>query len=545
MKLLSSVLKSKIAVLSLLFIFSMTLRIWNLNEAGRTWDEPAYAEPGGKIIKLIVNGDFNNNFLYTYLDHPPLARYFYGIASQFDIDHFTSNGDPVFKYDYAFSRLTSSFIFSLSVVLVTLIGWQYVSMLAGVTSGIILAMMPFSLGLSQLATLESFIIFFFTLSVYTYLKFLEKFSLRRMIMAGVALGLAMEVKESNILLYPLLLLLFVIWFIHRKKFNIRSTLIAIKKIIHNKFDKLKIAKIFILGYRQLFKERKLLSSSFKKITIVYLISVITFLFFHPFLMLHIPDWIKYLNGFWLKKGMLPVPEVFFGRMMLVPNIYYIVYFIITTPFIILILFFIGMLFIDKSKKWQHYAVFIWFAFPFIQSFYNFRQNGLRYIIEIYAPLSLIAGFGLVYVLKRFSKKVKIASVFLLVLYLAVILLRIQPYYLNYFNIIPGGINGVYKMRSFHIGWWGDGQKETARYLTENAPKGSRIGIQVNPSHVVEKLEGLHYELFNSSYSYDYIIVNYYSVLRQGFNEDILNNDYKVVYIVKADEVPLVKIFKRK
>lgn len=145
---------------------------------------------------------------------------------------------------------------------------------------------------------------------------------------------------------------------------------------------------------------------------------------------------------------LSIPEVFFGKLHLVSAWYYVFMFFITTPLLILLLFFTGLKDIFTKKEWVLFAIAVWFFIPFIQSFYHFRQHGVRYIIEIYAPLSIIAAVGFQYITRRYIEDYKKRALLFVpvVLYLFVILLRLTPYHIDYFNIFVGGPRGVYENR---------------------------------------------------------------------------------------------------
>ncbi|MEK7517639.1 MAG: glycosyltransferase family 39 protein, partial [Patescibacteria group bacterium] len=199
-------------IIVIIFIFAFGLRLWNLNEMGRTWDEYHYIEHGYKMIELLKKGDFNNPFFYTSYDHPPLVKYMYGAASYFDIESIDERGNPVFYYDFTYSRLLSAFVSSISIILVVIIGWHISSRFVGISAGIILATLPLFLGLSQLVTTESFIMLSFSSSFLSFLLLLKKFSIKKVIITGLLVGLSLQVKQSNFLLFPLFGFMYLVWY---------------------------------------------------------------------------------------------------------------------------------------------------------------------------------------------------------------------------------------------------------------------------------------------------------------------------------------------
>ena len=499
----------KLIAVLLVFIFAFLLRIWNIDRMGRTWDEGAYVEMGYKFVQLAKKGDFSNPYWYKTSDAPPLARYAYGLIGQLDIDHFLESGDAVFRYNLTASRILSAFVSSLSAVIVLLIGWEFISIFVGVAGAIIFMMLPFFLGLSQLATLESFTMLFFTSSIYVFLHFLKDFSIKKMFLSGILVGIALTTKYTNVLLMPLMTFVY-LWYFKsaNKKVSLRFTI---------------------------------------KVLCIFLISIVVFFLLWPMPWVHLRE-VFDVNYKWRVIGSRQsVPEVFFGRLMLVPIFYYFVHFLITTPLVILGFFMIGIKYIFKNKKWILYVLLVWFLFPFILSFYNFRQHGVRYIIQVYAPLSLIAAIGIDYFFSKFTSKITTKLLYFvpIIIYLFIILVRITPYYLDYFNILVGGAKGVYEKKLFQLGWWGQGIGESAEYLSKNAAKGSKIGLAISPLVVMPHLSNQDMSRYQEGINYDYVIVNYFNIVREGFNDYEIKKNYIPVYFVLADGAKIVTVYKHK
>ena len=511
---------NKWLIILIIFLFSISLRLWNLNQMGRTWDEYHYIEHGYKMVELLRKGDFNNSFFYTSYDHPPLVKYMYGIVSHFDIQSIDENGNPVFHYDYTYSRLLSAFVSSLSIILIVLIGWHILSRFVGIAAGLILATMPTFLGFSQLVTAESFIMLFFSASFFSYLLLLEKFSVKKMIITGILVGIALQVKQSNALLFPLFGLMYYVWYRNAKK---KKSLSFLNK------------RLFSIGW-------------------ILLTSIIVFVLIWPTILFHFQDIYNINKGLWhvqfspkIWQITLSPPEVFFGRLMLTPIFYYLVYFLITTPALALIFFFCGLKKIKDSKDWLLYTVALWFLVPFLMSFYSWRQHGLRYIIEVYAPIALIGGIGLESIINKFTKRevYKYVCMLPVVIYFFFILTKISPYYLDYFNFLVGGTTGVYENKSFQIGWWGQGIRQAGLYIKNNAQKGSRIAIATSPAHVVPMMPGLRVSKYKKDREYDYILVNYYNILREGFDDSDIKKKYRPIFYTRADGGILATVYKLK
>lgn len=504
----------KFLLLFLIFIFSVGLRLWNIYDVGRTYDEEAYVKTGFKFIELIKKNDFKNSFWWEVPDEPPFARYLYGLAAQFDVTGYDKIGDPVFNYNYAYSRLVSVLLSSATVVLIVMLGWRFISPTIGIYAGIIFSLLPFSLGFSQLATLESFILFFFSAGVYMYLSLLEKYSFKKVIILGVIFGLAISAKITNVLLFPLMILMYVVWWLHQKKKNSKKNFIYF-------FNKKLYSILFagLIGFTVLF---------------------LTW----PMPWFHLDYVYNYVHNLRFANQQ-SIPEIFFGKLRLVPIYYFVVLFFLTTPVVILFFLFFGFWDVKKSKKWIYYLILLWFLFPFVQSFYHMRQHGVRYIIEIYAPLSLLAAIGFDASIRFFTKNNFKKNMFFLLVasYLFIILSRITPYYYDYFNEFVGGAGGIYKSKMFQIGWWGEGTKEAVDFLEKNAPANSTVGIlerQIKLSPPSEKLKIVPYSDNNT---YDYVIMHFYNVLREKFDDRYLRKKYTHIHCVDADGACLVSIYK--
>lgn len=510
---------NKLVVFLLIFLFSISLRLWNLNEIGRTWDEQEYVEQGYKMVELLRKGDFNSSYFYTTYDHPPLVKYLYGVTAHFDVEKMV-RGEPVFKYDLTYSRILSIILFSLGVAIVVLIGWKVFSQTTGILAGVILAMLPFSMGLSQLVTTESLKIFIYPLTIYIYILLIEKFSWKKVVIAGLVTGIALQSKQSNFLVIPIL------------------------------------GAMFLFQYLKLKTKAKLAfaKTRIKAIFLIFIVSVGVFVLVWPQLIFHLKEVSVIHSQLWnvqfspkIWQITLSPPEVFFGRLMLAPVFYYIVYFFITIPIVILCLFFAGVRQVIIRKNIYLFSILLWFILPFAFSFYSWRQHGLRYIIEIYPALAIISAIGFETLFEKISKRsiYKILMFLPIVLYLFISLWAIKPYYLDYFNELTGGVNTVYKYNLFQTGWWGQGLREAGLYVKNNAPQGSKIGLAISPEPSLPRFKGLNYTNWSVNSKFDYVVVNNYHIIRDGFNDEIIKNNYKPVYFVKADKAILVTVYKLK
>ncbi len=498
-----------------ILLFALSLRLWNLNMMGRWWDEGWYVEKGYHFIQDIKMGNFSDPFWYTDgTDHPPLSSYFYGIASynnfiRYDpntINNFPSwpKGSPIFHYDLTSPRLVSVFVSCLAILLVFFMATSYFSLFVGIVSAVILAMLPHFLGFSQLVDLESWIMLFFTACVYSYLLYLETRKRSFLLLTGILTGLSLAVKQSDILIFFFYLGVFFIW----------------KKMSKNK------------------------TVSFSHLLPIILLSMLTFFLVCPIPWFHPKEFLQYTYQLWFQNEGL-IPELIFGKSMGAHFFYYILAFLITTPIIVLLLTGVGLFVAKKQKNWHSSAVIIWFLVPFLMTFFHERQNMVRYVIEVYAPLSILAAIGLEFVMHKFSKNAVVTYAGLIFVggYLFLILLQITPYYLDYYNELVGGTKNVYEKQLFFIGWFGEGLRGPGLYIAIHAHPHSRIGMALDPVQTLYTVPTLHYELFDSQKKYDYVVVNAFNITRMGFKENILLKKYRLVYTEKAGGADIAHVYK--
>ncbi len=473
---------------------------------GRTWDENFYVEQGFVMSELAKKADFTNFYWVKDPDEPVFAKYLYGLAGHFDFVRYATDGKPLFHYDLFYPRLVSIILGSLSVIFVVLLGWKYFSPFVGIVGGLTFSLIPSFVGLTQRATIESVLVFLFTACVYTFIEFLEKPSGKKAYFIGTFFGFSLITKFSDLLLIPVCLVIYIIWTFYNKR--------------RNRFIK-KTVFWFLIGFLQC-------------------------ILIWPMPWLHLDYIIKLEYSFRIAQHQSPW-EIFFGFPIHVPWWYYFIQFIIRTPLLLFLLALVGVQSMDKKGKWQNYIVLAWFLVPFLQSLYIFKQHGVRYILEVYAPFSLLVAIGIVVIVKKFYDRTigYIIAGTMVVVYMLIILVRIHPYYLDYYNILVGGAKGVYEKNLFELGWWGQGGKEAGQYLVNHAKKGAKIGLLYNPVATIEMSPEFIYEPFDSSKYYDYILLNTYALQKLPIDMNPVWKNYVPVKYINADGATLVTMYKHK
>ncbi len=480
--------KIKIYLPLLIFAFALLIRLWGINLQGETWDEAAYFDAGKSYLKNIKALDFNSSHWDANKEHPPVAKYIYGLVS---IPQYI-NGET----DYTNGRVASAIMGALTILIVFYLAKELFSTKVAVLSAIILSLIPYFIGLNIVYGLDTPTTLFFCLTLYLFIMAIQKSSDSLFLLSGISLGLSIATRFNNFLLF---ILMPIIFFILKGKNLIKG------------------------------KDRKLL---WYAIIIPFIAGAVLFLSW-PWLW---SDTINHWNttmGHW--GG---IKEIFFGHLATPGCLYYLVYFFIATPVLILIL--LIPFFIDtfKNKNKNNFVILAWFLVLFLVTLSPTKQNGVRYIIAIYPAVVIMASVGFFYWIKR----VKMIIIFTLILliYMMSINIYYHPYYLTYYNELVGGSNNVYNNKLFPIGWWGEGVEEACQWVSNEAKSNSHVFINTIPDHT--KGDKLRKDLIITSEDPDYIIINLNNI---WYNQNEVDNQYELVHTIKSANVPFIQIYKRK
>ncbi|MEW6743843.1 MAG: hypothetical protein AB1486_13895 [Planctomycetota bacterium] len=187
----------------------------------------------------------------------------------------------------------------------------------------------------------------------------------------------------------------------------------------------------------------------------------------------------------------PYPLLFNGKIVLsnqLPWYYLPQFLVITTPPILLLLFFVGLGSSihrqvrspgDESNLPACGAQF-WFFFPLLY-FIVKRPNvydGIRHFLFIVPALALIAGIGATAVARTFTgSRGKVATGVLVVLILLTVpsLVALHPYQTTYFNFLVGGLKEAAK--SYETDYWTSSYKEAMEWVNErSAERGGPVSV---------------------------------------------------------------------
>lgn len=476
---------NKLVILIPLFIFLVAfgIRLYGLNFQGETWDEIAYYNASHQYLSNVKHLDFNSDHWNANKEHPPIAKYIYAF--------FSINNYLKAETDFTSGRVASALMGALTVLITYLIGRDLFSRKVGIVSAIILMLLPYFIGFNKVYGLDTPTVLSFTLTVWLFLRAVKLNSNLYYLLAVISLGFALGIRLNNLLLYPLLFLIYLIFF-----------------------------------GRDIFKNSQGLWRIFMFLLIPPLIFYLTWPWLWQNPMVHL----NLTIGHWGE-----VKEIFLGQNISAPYGYYFIYFLATTPALILISMipFLWKLFTQKNK--YLWIIFIWFLIPFLWTFATIRQDGIRYILMLYPPLAIISAYSI--------SLIKNSRIFLLTLitltgYLIFVDVKIHPYYIDYYNEFVGGPQKVYDNKWFQVGWWGEGLEEATGWLNKNAPKQAKIYYNVIPYHTTGILRN---DLIRTADNPDFIVINPNS---QWYQNAQVADNYQLVYSVRADHAPIAQVYKK-
>ncbi len=525
----------------LIFILAFAVRANGIIDAGVTWDEPVYVKTAIAYADLIPKESvFSSSIWENNFEHPPVAKFIYAIA----IDVFQG---PYYGLDaFRIAKYASAFMGALACVLTFLIGLVVYDRRTGILAGVILALLPVAVAHGQIAGLESPLMLFFTLAIFLFILGLKRDDRRLCVAAAVATGLTIDTKLNGLLIIPVLALLYACYLYSGKKSaDLKSLLRPVTG-----FAAIVAATVVLLW--------PWLWTDFGTIA---------------------RDPLNHLTMTLSHWSYVP-QEYFLGMYQSAPIYYLPVYFLVTTPLLILGLGMVGGYFSAKGRDFMKIGIILWLLIPFAYGLFSFVQDGVRYIIIIFPALALVAAYGLssiVSVVKqRWPKIGDEGTAFavvggLLSVYLIISLVLVSPYYLDYYNVLSGGQGNAQEGRLLEIGWWGEGIKQCVEYVEKNGAPGSTVLMATMPSdpdHFGFFADKMAYVTFkaDSIMTYDfgtgeqlkldntaenqtfawnasYIIVNSHYLLYNDGRVDL--QKYSPVFSTQVDGATLCTVFQKK
>ncbi|MEW6407104.1 MAG: glycosyltransferase family 39 protein [Patescibacteria group bacterium] len=339
---------------------------------------------------------------------------------------------------------------------------------------------PAIIGNSTIAMADISVSLFIFLTIFQFWLFLQKKTIAGLIFTGIFFGLAQSSKHTAIILFPLFIILGIVYAMNSS---------------NNKGDMLwdmwkKIVLIWGIGFFTLwatyFFEFKplLLNVSDINEKVVY---IQRFLSSIPFLdHKYIIDKVIYfaknvpipLSSFFISLfGVLHQSSIgqgvfFMGEHTISGSrIYYIVDYLIKTPiplliFIILSIFLTLFKRLFKTKILTNWFIILPIFLIFVASSYSKIQGGIRYLLPIYPFLFVWLGNIITVKFNPFRNLFYKIIILIICLWYFWIALKTFPDYLCYFNEAVGGLNG-FGHKITHDCDWGQDLKALGKFYKKN------------------------------------------------------------------------------
>lgn len=484
--------------LFLLFSFALLLRLFQLDADYSYSDEPAYVG----LARLYFRYFYKLKATFWQLDaHPPIGKYLYGLISLIY---------P--QGEYTPGRTFSAILGASSCVLTVLIGEMIANFHIGFLAGILLSLSPYFIAYTRICGLESPSVFFSLLALLLLLKYNQKNRFTLFFFSALVFGLVVGIRYNNILIgIPILYSLIV---------KVGSE----KTLLDNKTAQRKIIYLTIL---------------------YFLIAVVIFYLSWPWIWDHPIK--KIFQTHFFQKPKESKLIYFLGKRQRAPLSYFFIYFLVTTPSLLLISSLYGIIRGRKVLLTKNYFMLILFFFsPFLLTFTRFRQEGIRYILTMYPAMSIFSSIGVFLFSNTLASFLKIQNgfkklSFVYVIYLCVIYILFHPYELVYYNEFVGGPSTVYKRKLFQIGTWGSGITKAIKYIDTLPEKNITVDFCLCPVHVipplnrrdifVQKVPKANFLVINAEYEW------------YRLNPKELDR-YKLLYSVNVMGAPVVKIYEK-
>lgn len=532
-----------VLLVPLVFLFVSLL---TLDDYGMSWDEPIHFLRGQAYLNYFLTGEakfndsyvgirsyFKNNSLpfYYWLEkddgHPPLN----GILASFtNYVFFEKLGiiSDINAYQI-FIILTSAFL----VLIVSLFAKETIGLFGALVSAVVLVTYPLFFAESHFNIKDPVQTAFFTATIWSFWKSLQKGSWEWILLSALFSSLALGTK-FNILFLPFILVPYLLLRYRVLQTPFRSLLSKIKSVPKSYFLVLVASPFIALGI--LFASWPFLWQD----PMDNFISVI--------------NWYKDIGsgratlGYFLPGGF---------------NAYPVIWFTITTPPFVLLLFVVGVLWACKNGKVKD-AVgilwLIWFLVPLVRTSLpeTTIYGGIRQIMEFLPALALLSGAGAVFAVEQAHRYLKApkASVSLIIILAFLphifVMQKLHPNENVYFNKLVGGLPGAYKL---NVPYWGNSfgnaYWQAIQWLNENAGRNSKIALVQGTTLNIARIQLRSDLAFSNSYwtginrGGEYLVeLTHNDPIRlYPYAWEYIEKFLIPVYEVKVDDVAIAKVWK--
>ncbi len=409
-----------VAIAATIALAALAARLHGLGDADIYWDEGAYLKAGMHYVRNLELGDFAPQSFHWNKEHPPVAKWLYGGAEWLG--------------GMWGAKLFAAILQAMSCLLVFAIGRRYGSLTIGASAGMLLALMPYFVGHGRAIGLESPLVFFTCLSAWLLMRACERDSWPLHAAWGFTSILGVGSRATGVWFAPI------------------APLVC--------------GVALARGGRRVLPMAGAFAGAAAGVLLIY--AGWPWIWGDPLGQLAITysHWATY------------VPKEFFlGVQRVLPVWYYGFAFLAASPTLLLALALVWLGFAVRRRSVLDWLILGWLIFPFGQSLSPMRQDGARYVIQAFPALALAAAAGLERAVEKLgSRPLTVAAHGALALYVAVAMLWVHPYQLDYCSEWTGGPASVVARRWLEIPYWGEGYRELFAALERVAPPGAKVYI---------------------------------------------------------------------
>jgi 4-amino-4-deoxy-L-arabinose transferase-like glycosyltransferase len=495
-----------------LTLLALAIRAFDLNGAGQTWDEDVYFGAGRNYLQNLLALDFRPQSWVWNFEHPPVGKYLIGFGA-------------LWSEGLSAARAVNVVLGALTIGFGYLAGRCLISRPGALVGGALAALSPHLIGHAKIAAFETPSVFFYTLAVLAFLRAegyrssngssREKFASRAheskngeskngrpekqipythrsglYLICGLAAGGAIATRWLNFTVLVVLGVFFVLFL--RNKRNPQSGWVCLHPGVF--WVPLLAVLVPFLCWPRLYHQ-----------PVARLAETLG----------HYP-------------AGLVIQEFFLGVRRSPPPYYFPVYFFAVVAPLTLIgwaLFWPAWIWgvrrpddrrrraLRNENRRRALLLVLWWAIPLLGATVGpMIQDGFRYALPALLPTCLMAGhgvdwlstslaaklrFGFPKLLARIAHKPEnavtakhVSRVFhasfggVCVLGAMWAVVRIHPYYIDYYNSFWGGPKNVFQHKLLEFSWWGEGLGPAVQWINARAPKGARIFIDVPARHVM-------------------------------------------------------------
>lgn len=432
----------------LIFLIALFFRAWRLTERGEGMDEFHWIERGASFVRKLSDLNFHQA-TDNFERHPGIPAAFlmgtminfFAAPAHYEIPNFVAP----FKFSLKImdpltaARIPIVFLGALTSALLYFFASKIWNVKIGIIAGLLLALDPFHIALSQIAHQDVALTFFFMDSLFFYYLGETKQKTSYKIIAGIFFGLAFLTKIIALLI-PIIIF---IW----------------KTIIYfNKKDKFKLP-FDVLD------------------ALVILIGIVMFLIFYTEMwgdpVLRFIDHLK--ENFSAENA--KDTHFFLGY---TGSKTFLSFYLLTIPARLTLLSLIGLIlslfwgikcFVKEKIITKRILLLIVSSLTIILIMSFFGKMKDRYILPSWPFLIIASSIGIIKIIEYFFRsngtKVLIVAFLFVLLFSLPVTISFSPYYFLYYNslakFIVGGQNNIPKYLEVS---WGEGFREAAIYLNE-------------------------------------------------------------------------------